>query len=136
MNQEKIETKNKPKTFKIFKLISWLIFSFITLFIALFVVVFSYETEITNKILGKLNKSIDGEISITSLQIDPFKQYPNISIDLEGTHIKDSNNNTIIKVDAFYIGFDIIEMINGTFDIKEITLEDGIINIVSNENSL
>ena len=136
MNQE--ETINKPKIRlrKVIKILSWVLFSFIILFISIFIIVFTYETEITNKVLNKLNKSINGEITISSLQVDPFKQYPNISIDLKGTHIKNSNKKTIIKVDAFYIGFDVIEILKGTYDIKEITLEKGIINIINDKDGL
>ena len=75
----------------------------------------------------------NGRVQIEDSHIEPFTNFPYISIDLESLRIfetKDSLLKPIVDVKDIYIGFDIFNLLQGKKDIKLIKLKNGGIHLV------
>jgi hypothetical protein len=120
------------------RLILILIIIPIILFSTVITIVYWKQDAIIQELIATLNKDFKGEIEIKDSHVSPFANFPYISIDLEGLKIyenkKHSNEKPIVRLNDVYVGFDLMNIIKGNYEIKSIKLQDGNIKIVQYKN--
>jgi hypothetical protein len=100
-------------------------------------IVYWKQDEIVQELIAHLNEDFVGEIVIEDSHVAPFENFPYISIDLEHVQIfedKDNHKEPILDIKDAYLGFDLLTMISGDYDIKVIELKEGYIHAVQHEN--
>ena len=80
-----------------------------------------------------LNKGYKGKIEIGETHIKPFANFPYISIKIDDVSVLESKDTTaekLLSVKDIYTGFNVWDIIQGNFDIKNLMIEDGTLNLV------
>ena len=102
-----------------------------------FFYVYQNQTEIVQTELEIINQKYQGEMSIGSTQLAPFKNFPYLSISVRDVEVKEektANAATILQLDELYIGLDLLDLVKGKIDIKKLLIEDGVFNMVLHED--
>ena len=83
--------------------------------------------------INALNKGHKGKISIGETHLEPFANFPYISIKVDNVRIlesKDSTAEVLLDVKDIYTGFNVWDILQGNYDIKNILIEDGLLNLI------
>src|SRR5205814_8707562 len=84
-------------------------------------IIASVESDIKRKISGKIN--------FDDLTIDPFHNFPGVTLGLRNVHLQDSsfhaNKKELLAVQHIYMGFGILDLLAGKKEPKYITLTNG-----------
>ncbi|MEQ9300096.1 MAG: AsmA family protein [Cyclobacteriaceae bacterium] len=108
--------------------------------LAIFAVAYFQKDAILDKALEEMNRNFQGKVAIEAAQISPFENFPYISIDLRNVEVhetKSQSSDTVIYVEDAYVGFDLLSILNGDFEVKKIKLQNGFVRIVQDrEGSL
>ncbi len=115
------------------KLIVVIIVTPLLLFTTLVVLLVWKQDKITQELITALNKKFVGEIEVGDSHISPFVNFPYISIDIDNVKIyedKTKSTKPILNVKDIYLGFDILTLMNGDFEIKSLKLKDGFIHLI------
>lgn len=118
---------------KWFKILSLLILT--PLLVLAFAIGFIYvrQDKIVQKILVSLNEKMEGEIAIKDSHISLFYQFPFISIDAQDLILysdkSKSESSELIHLEDLYIGFNLMDLMKGNYDVKSIVLNHGHINV-------
>jgi hypothetical protein len=100
-------------------------------------VVYFSQDSIVQKSLKSVNETFVGELEIDDSHVAPFANFPYISIDLEGVRFyenKKRNTKPLYEAKDLYLGFNILEILRGQFHVKTITISEGHLDIIKNEN--
>ena len=96
-------------------------------------IVYSKQKEIVKELIEHANADFHGKIKIEDSHIEPFSNFPYISIDLQNLQLFETKNESLVSIldiKDLYIGFDIFNLLQGKKDIKLIKLKNGKIHIV------
>jgi hypothetical protein len=96
------------------------------------------QTNIIQDEIANLNKDYKGLVTVGKSKLSVFGNFPHISIKIDDVRIyetKEVNASSIMDVKDIYVGFSLIDIIRGNYDIKSLLLEDGVFNIVIHENN-
>jgi len=135
-------TTTKNPFYKKKKFWKRLIISLITLPILLFttvvVIVYTKQDAIVKELITKANADFKGAIRIENSHVSPFANFPYISIDLEDLEIfegKDTKlNNRLLHLSDVYLGFNLMSLINGNYQIKSIKFKNGKIKLIQHKD--
>lgn len=98
----------------------------------------SNQSEIIKGEIAKLNQEYKGRISVGKSDLSLFGNFPHISIKIYDVKIfetKADNAPIIMDVKDIYVGFNLWDIVNGNYDIQSILVEEGVFNIVIQENN-
>lgn len=90
---------------------------------------------LTAFVLEQINKNLTAELQIEGSDVTIFKNFPNISLDLIGVSINQSNK-TLFKANHVYLGFNIEDIINKKYHIQVIKIDSGLANLAIDENGV
>lgn len=85
-----------------------------------------------------INKQHKGLISIGKSKLSVFRNFPHISIKVDDVRIyetKEDDAPIIMDVKDIYVGFNLIDIILGNYDIQSLLVEEGVFNVVIHENN-
>lgn len=119
------------------RMMIWLVIFPVVLFFILVGIVYWKQDAIVQELITTLNEDFKGKIQIDDSHVSPFENFPYISIDLDHLKVfedKEHTSEPIVHLEDCYVGFDIIDIISGNYDIKLIEAKDGYIHAVQNEN--
>lgn len=124
--------KRLPRFLRIIiKSIFWL-FGIVTfLFLLVIGILYWKKDEIKEYIVEELNEGQGGELVIEDVNISPFRAFPYISIDVTNvTFYPDKRRfgDPLYHFEDIYVGFDILDIITGTYDVKNILVENGFVD--------
>ena len=105
----------------------------IILFSIVLLIVYINQDEIIQAEVDALNKGHKGQVFIGDTHLEPFKNFPYISIKVDDVRIlesKQKESQEILNVADIYLGFNIWDVIKGNYDIQKLLIEDGSFNIV------
>ncbi|WNB18236.1 AsmA family protein [Marivirga arenosa] len=94
---------------------------------------YSHQDTVVKEIVNKVNHDFKGRIEIYDSHISPFQNFPYISIDLEDVKIFESKEDSaemLLHIEDIYLGFDILSIINGSYEAKKIKLSEGYLKLV------
>jgi hypothetical protein len=120
------------KNFKIL-LLTFLIISFITIGIVGYL--FNNKQILTEFVIEQINANINAELKVHSTDVTIFKNFPNVSLDLEGVLLS-NKQNTIIKANHIYLGFNIKDIFNKKYQIQFITIDSASLDLFVNKDGL
>lgn len=95
------------------------------------------QDEIVQELIATANKDFRGELVVEGSHISPFENFPYISIDLDHVKVyedKTKQTSPLMDVADVYLGFDIVEIIQGNLRIKVIKLSDGMLKVVQHKD--
>jgi len=98
----------------------------------------SNQSEIIRAEIANLNKTHKGLISVGKSELSLFGNFPYVSIkvyDAQVFETKQDNAPIIMDVEDVYVGFNLWDIINGSYDIQSLLVEKGIFNIVIHANN-
>jgi len=110
----------------------------VTILIVLTTVIYFKQQQIVKELITHVNEDFTGHIEIKGSHISPFAAFPYISIDLEDLKIFEGKGKSIktriLHFSDCYIGFNIIDIINGNYTIKSIKIADSDLRLVQHKD--
>lgn len=88
--------------------------------------------------IAKLNKEYKGLVTVGKSKLSVFGNFPHIAIKIDDVRIYETKEDTasiIMDVQDIYVGFSLIDIISGKYDIKSLLIEEGVFNIVIHANN-
>ena len=122
---------------KWFKRIIVFIICVLTLFIgAIAVIGTQYEAQVVSFVKNELGKKLTREVKFGKIEYSLLSNFPNISVDLVGleTYSFKPGDTPFLQLANLHLVFDIIPLIRGEFELGEIILEEGQVNIIFGSN--
>jgi len=95
-------------------------------------IVYVKKDQLIQNAIDDYNETINGQVSLEEVRISPFENFPYISIDLYHLALvadKSSGADTLLKMDDAYVGFDVLSIINGKYEVKKIKVSNGQVNV-------
>ena len=124
---------------KWFKRIVLLFIIIFTLFIgSVFIIGTQYKESVIDFVKNELGKKLNREVRVGKIQYSLFSSFPNISVDLLQleTYSFQPGDTPFLKLHKVHLVFDIVPLIKGKFDLSQIILEKGQINIIHNDKEI
>lgn len=112
-------------------LIPILLFSIVT------TLVYFNQDKLVKHFLKKANEDFYGYVTIVDSHIAPFANFPDISIDIENLTIYEDRDHLeapIVSIKDLYIGFSLIDILSGVFDISSIKVSEANMRILEYDN--
>lgn len=121
---------NKP-TLKWLRIFLYILLSFLLLLAGIMGYVWSNQDEIKQHLLTQLNKTLHTQISIRTIGIDFYHNFPQISLDLENLEVKDAFNSKepLLAAKHMYIGFNIWDIMNKHYRVRKLNIDSGRVHI-------
>jgi hypothetical protein len=91
------------------------------------------QKSLVQQALQKVNQNLEGVITLEDSYISPFKQFPYVSIDLKGLRFyttRDTTEKPAYEVKDCYLGFNILGLLQGNYEVKTIRLENGHLDLI------
>ena len=83
-----------------------------------------------------------GEFTLENVEFTPFKQFPDISINLKNlTYFETKSTDRkpdeqpVARIRNFYLGLDVIKLINGKLNIRKLLIDGGELTVVTYADS-
>lgn len=116
---------------------SWIIYVLLLFVIPILLVLgvalylYANQQEIKNYALTQLNEQLTAEVVVETMKLDLFEQFPQVSLDLEKVIIEDptNSNKKLLETEHVYVGFNLFDIIRKSYNIKQLTIENGIVSL-------
>ncbi|SHN09621.1 AsmA-like C-terminal region [Cyclobacterium lianum] len=99
--------------------------------------IYTNQSSITRKALDLVNEQFEGELTISDSYISLFATFPYISVDLRGLRFfedKAKTNKPLYEAEDVYLGFNVFDILLGSYDVKNIKIKNGHLDLVQYEN--
>jgi hypothetical protein len=99
-----------------------------------------YQDEIKKRLVDELNKQINTEISIESIDFSVLKKFPNASIELSNVLVKDAWENkeqskdTMLFAEKFFLQMSLLDLFRKNYEIINIELNQSLISIKNDKS--
>lgn len=96
---------------------------------------FIYQDEIKKRLVNELNKYLNTEISIASIDFSVFKRFPNATLQLNNVMVKDAWENrrqqkdTLLYAESFFLQMSLFDLLKKNYEIKDLELNETIISV-------
>ncbi|MGY6561584.1 MAG: hypothetical protein ACXITV_05720 [Luteibaculaceae bacterium] len=120
------------------KIIGFTALLLVGIFAAAIVVLKVNQKKIVQNIIQSANEDFYGMVVLEDSDISFFANFPYISIDLKGLSIFENKNLTaepILRANDTYVGFDLLSLFSGNFEIKKIKVVGGFAHIVQDSTN-
>jgi len=110
----------------------------VLLITALLFYVQNNQAKIIKEQVATLNEGHDGLIIVGNSELALFGNFPDVSVKIYDVRIfetKAEDAPLIAEVKDIYVGFNLIDLLGGSYDIRSLLVEDGVFNIVIHENN-
>lgn len=100
-------------------------------------IIYSKQDEVVQQLIETLNKDFRGELEVGDSHVEPFSNFPYISIDLEDVKIyeaKEDHSQVIAGISEVFLGFNLWTILKGNLNINDIKLKDGTIDLIQHLN--
>ncbi|MCT4622133.1 MAG: AsmA family protein, partial [Schleiferiaceae bacterium] len=126
--------KTSSKTKKLWKrIVAFTLLIPILFFSAILIYVYSQQDAIVQSQVESLNLTMNGKIQVADTHLEPFQNFPYVSIKIDHVQIFESkaeNSAIILEVEDIYVGFKIQDLLRGNFDMQSLLIEEGFFNLV------
>lgn len=99
----------------------------------LVLVTYYYGDDIKDRVVGELNKNLEAEISVGTININLYKSFPNATINFLDVVSKEKNEKpgqSLIKAERISLLFNIYDILHQNYTLKRIKLEGGFLNLI------
>ncbi|HQV01415.1 MAG TPA: hypothetical protein PLO59_09665, partial [Bacteroidia bacterium] len=91
------------------------------------------KDKLINYVLGDINQQLQSKINIASIDFNVIKHFPNTSLVLNKVYAAPAKpflqSDTLLAADKIYLLFDILQLINGKYQLKKVVIESAIIKL-------
>ena len=118
------------------RIVVFIVFVFVLFIGAVAIIGTQYKEEVVSFVKNELGKKLTREVKVGKIEYSLFSNFPNISVDLVSleTHSFKPGDTPFLQLDKLHLVFDIIPLIQGEFELGEIILEEGQVNIIYGSN--
>ncbi len=120
---------------KVFRVLAWIIASFIGLWLLVWGYVIINKKSLLSKVNTELTRRVKGEIHIGDLEPSLLSTFPNISIRLSQVFVRDSlwkyHHHDLFKADKVFVRLGLFSLFSGSPEIRKVIIETGAIFIFS-----
>lgn len=92
-----------------------------------------YEDEVKNYILTEINNNLNTKVDIEEINFSVFKKFPYASLEFKNVRADEvtakKKKGDLFKVKSIYFQFNIFDIIQKNYIIKQIAVEDGFVNL-------
>lgn len=94
-----------------------------------------YQDEIKKSLVDELNKKINTQISISSIDFSILKKFPNASIELTNVLVKDAWENkeqgkdTLLFAEKFFLQMSLFDLFKKNYEIKNVEINQSTISV-------
>lgn len=129
-----IMPEEKPKRSlvkRLLKVLLWFVISLILLLVTAVSLVFIYEDEVKSVIIKELNKNLNAEVKIDpkNIQLTILRTFPDCALEFKDIAcmeaIQSKKRDTLLFAGSLMLNFDVEDLWNKRYNIKEIGLSDG-----------
>ena len=109
----------------------------VLLFAVALLVVYLRQDEIIQSQVAAMNEQYQGHIVIGATHLDPFWDFPNVSVEVEDVRIYEfgtAESALALQVQDIYVSFGLIRLLRGDYTIKTLLVEEGFFNLVMHED--
>ncbi len=127
-------TKRKHSVFSKVLLIISLIF--VVVIATSIILGYVYENRIKQFTVQQINNKIDAKINVDIIKLSFLSHFPDASLDFKTVSIlpKDTNNSEVLlTANHIYFSFDIFDLLNENYSLKNVVLEDAKVNLLINK---
>ncbi len=121
----------------------WLLGIFVVAPVALFslvlLLILVKQDAIIQSQITTMNHEHQGLVKVGDTHLDPFINFPHTSVKIDEVEVfetKADDAPIILEVADIYVGFSILDLLQGNFDIRSLIIEEGFLNIVLHEDGL
>lgn len=118
------------------RIVTFIVFVFVLFIGAVAIIGTQYKEEVVSFVKNELGKKLTREVKVGKIEYSLFSNFPNISVDLVSleTYSFKPGDTPFLQLDKLHLVFDIIPLIQGEFELGEIILEEGQVNIIYGKN--
>lgn len=97
-----------------------------------------YEEELIDYVKQEIGKKTSRDINVSAIEYSLFASFPNISVSLNDvvTHSFEKGDKPFLNLKSIHIVFDIFSLLNGEFNINQVILQEGQVNVIYNKEGL
>ncbi|MBL4655769.1 MAG: hypothetical protein JKY33_08105 [Bacteroidia bacterium] len=94
------------------------------------------EDKVKSMVLEQLNEQLNTEINAGEISLTLFEQFPFISLRLPNVVAKSTNDDEVplLKVEDLFFNFNLLEAIQGNFNLTEVSIRNGELNLAIDGN--
>ncbi|HEY4788351.1 MAG TPA: AsmA-like C-terminal region-containing protein [Bacteroidales bacterium] len=101
---------------------------------------FLFKDQLIQYVVDQLNKQVDARINIAKIDFSLWRQFPNASVHMDDVYAQSSNKfklsngmkrqDTLLKAEKIFFEFNLLKLIGGKFELKQVCVKDGYVRIV------
>lgn len=126
---ENSEKKKRKKALRIsLKILLWTVISIVFAILLSFLLVVIFQDKIEQKVVESLNTKLNCEIAVRDIDVSLFHNFPLVSVVLHDVSTNDKTlkkEQNLLSVKSISFEFNIIDIIYGTYTIKQIGVKNG-----------
>ena len=121
------------------KLLKRILLSFLIVFTLLvsgvIIIGTQYEDKLMKYVIEEIGDKLSRPVNVSEIEYKLFSSFPNISVDLVNveTYSFKEGDQPFLKLEKLHLVFDILPLLSGKFNIQEIILDNGVVNVILNE---
>ena len=103
------------------------------------VIVNQAQGDLIQQEIDVLNNTHKGLIEVGNTNIDPFKNFPYVSVKVDSVQLYESKKeqaSLILDVADIYVGFNLWDIVNGNYKVQKLLIEDGFFNIIRHKDGV
>ncbi len=114
----------------------------VALLMVLVLLSYLFRARITDRAVNYLNILQPGEVSMASINLRPFMDFPNVSVRLKALQYSARTDSAaaamppVVRLDEVFVALDIVKLIRGQYKISSVRLGDGEINYLVGADSI
>lgn len=105
----------------------------VVLFFSVLAIIYAKQDSIIQSQVAALNEQLQGQITVQDSHLEPFADFPYISLKVDSVTILESKSaasEKIVEVEDIYVGFQFWDLIQGNIDIQTLLIEEGRFSLV------
>lgn len=123
------------------KISKWFVGIVVGIFLLISLLIYLFKDEIIQYVVQEVNKHLQVKVQVAKIDLTFWATFPNVSVDFDEVLINDSYPNarktdTLLYSEKIRFKFNPIDLWNEKYDVKEITIAPGALQIKMDEQGL
>jgi len=131
------------RKYKVFKVLGWIVLSFLTLILLTTLGFYLGRGWIMNRAVTYINDNQPGELQMGQMNLIPFMNFPDVSLQLKSIsyYEKESHPDSlfqepILSLAEVFVTLDVVDLIKREIQVSEVRLEKGFLKVEVYEDSV
>ncbi|MEL6719582.1 MAG: AsmA family protein, partial [Bacteroidota bacterium] len=93
------------------------------------IVVSFFEDQVGQKVVQSINKGLTSELKIEEVDLTLFRSFPNASVNLRNTILKDTNGENLLTSENVSFRFKLLSLLSTSIKVSSVVVENGALHI-------